>query len=328
MAGDPYAALGVSKTASDAEIKKAYRKIAKADHPDLNPDPKAAERFKAAAAAYDLLKDPEQRRRYDAGEIDESGQEKPQRRYYRQHAEAADNPYAQDYGFGGDPDLSDVFEDLFGARRGGSGGFGGGGFGGTGGPGGGFYRQSSGGPRGGGDAEFNMRGQDHRFQLEVDFMTAAKGGKSRITLPDGSDLEVKIPKGAHEGQTIRLKGKGGPGFGKGAPGDAYLTLTIGRHPEYEREGDDIYVTLPISIDEAVLGGKVAAPTIDGPVNLTIPKGAKSGQKLRLRGRGVNGGDQQVELKIVMPSTVDDDLTQFMENWRKTHAYDPRKGMKT
>ncbi|AUH65885.1 DnaJ C-terminal domain-containing protein [Paracoccus zhejiangensis] len=315
MAGDPYAALGVSKSASDAEIKKAYRKIAKTDHPDLNPDPAAGERFKAASAAYDLLKDPEQRRRFDAGEIDDQGHERPQQRYYRQHAEAAGNPYAQDYGFGGDPDLSDVFGDLFGQRGGGRGG-----------PGQGGFRGFGGGPGAGAgqrEADFSMRGQDHRFQLDVDFLTAAKGGKTRITMPDGSDLEVAIPKGAHEGQTIRLKGKGGPGYGKGGAGDAYLTLSVGQHPDFVREGDDIFTTLPISIDEAVLGGKVAAPTIDGPVNLTIPKGATTGQKLRLRGRGVNGGDQQVELKVVMPPQVDDDLAAFMENWRKSHAYDAR-----
>ena len=315
MAGDPYAALGVKKTASEAEIKKAYRKIAKTDHPDLNPDPAAAERFKAASSAYDLLKDPEQRRRFDSGEIDDQGHERPQQRYYRQHAEAAGNPYQQDYGFSGDPDLSDVFEDLFG-RRGGPGGGGGGfrGYGGGGGAGAGAGQR---------EADFSMRGQDHRFQLEVDFLTAAKGGKTRITLPDGSDLEVAIPKGAHEGQTIRLKGKGGPGYGKGGAGDAYLTLSVGQHPDFVREENDIFTVLPISIDEAVLGGKVAAPTIDGPVNLTIPKGATSGQKLRLRGRGVNGGDQNVELKVVMPPKVDDDLAAFMENWRKSHAYDPR-----
>ncbi|AUH33821.1 DnaJ C-terminal domain-containing protein [Paracoccus tegillarcae] len=311
MAGDPYAALGVAKTASDADIKKAYRKIAKTDHPDLNPDPAAADRFKAAAAAYDLLKDPEQRRRFDAGEIDEGGQERPQHRYYREHAEAAGNPYQQDYGFQGDPDLSSVFEDLFGHRAQGQGGY--------------RARRPGG---GGGEADFSMRGQDHRFQLEVDFMTAATGGKTRITLPDGGDLEVSIPRGAHDGQTIRLKGKGGPGYGKGGPGDAYLTLGIGQHPDFQRDGNDIFVTLPISIDEAVLGGKVAVPTIDGTVNLTIPKGATTGQKLRLRGRGVDGGDQQVELKVVMPPRPDDELTAFMESWRKTHGYDPRAKMKT
>lgn len=302
MAGDPYAALGVAKTATDAEIKKAYRGIAKTSHPDLNPDPAAQERFKAASAAYDLLKDPQQRRRFDAGEIDAQGQERPQQRFYRDHAEASGNPYAQGYGFEADPDLSGVFADLFGQR--GAGGF----------------RQG----RGGG---FDLRGQDYRFSLQVDFMTAAKGGKTRVTLPEGGTLEVSIPMGVRDGQTIRLKGKGGAGVGQGGPGDAYLTVSVAAHPDFRREGDDILLILPISLDEAVLGGKVAAPTIDGPVNLTIPKGATSGQKLRLRGRGINGGDQQVELKIAMPAQVDDDLARFMEEWRKAHGYDPRRGMK-
>ncbi|MFV0386434.1 DnaJ C-terminal domain-containing protein [Paracoccus sp. (in: a-proteobacteria)] len=301
MAADLYAALGLTKSASEAEIKKAYRRIAKADHPDLNPDPAATGRFKAASAAYDILKDPEQRRRYDAGEIDDQGQERPQRRYYRDHAEAAGNPYAQGYGFEQDPDLSGVFSDLFGQRAGG-------------------FRQGAQG------RDFDLRGQDHRFHLEVDFMTAARGGKARITLPESDNLEVAIPKGAYEGQTIRLKGKGGPGLGKGGPGDAYLTLSIGRHPEFRREGNDIFLTLPITLDEAVLGARIATPTIDGPVNLTIPRGASSGQKLRLRGRGVNGGDQQVELKVVMPPEIDEDLVAFIEEWRKTHHYDPRVRM--
>lgn len=309
MAGDPYAALGLTKAATDAEIKKAYRKIAKTDHPDLNPDPAAAERFKAASVAYDLLKDPEQRRRFDTGEIDDQGQERPQRRYYREHAEAAGNPYAQGYGFDRDPDLSDVFADLFGRRGAAGGGFGG------------FGDRSA-------ERDFHMRGQDYRFSLQVDFMTAAKGGKARITLPEGGDLEVSIPKGVRDGQTIRLKGKGGAGMGQGGAGDAYLTVSVAPHPEFRREDDDIFLTLPISIDEAVLGGKVAAPTIDGPVSLTIPKGATTGQKLRLRGRGINGGDQQVELKIVMPPKVDDDLARFMEAWRQGHGYDPRAGLKT
>lgn len=300
MAGDLYAALGLTKAASEAEIKRAYRRIAKADHPDLNPDPAAADRFKAASAAYDLLKDPAQRRRYDAGEIDAQGQERQQHRSYRPHAEAAGNPYAQGYGFDGDPDLSDVFADLFGRRGAGRSGF------------------QQGGPSGA-----HMRGQDYRFSLEVDFMTAARGGRTRISLPDGGDLEVAIPRGVRDGQTIRLKGKGGAGLGQGGPGDAYLTISVAAHPEFRREGDDIFVTLPIGIDEAVLGGKVAVPTVDGPVNMTIPKGASSGQKLRLRGRGINGGDQHVELRIVMPPRIDQALSEFMEGWRRENVFDPR-----
>lgn len=300
---DPYEALGVGRTASADEIKKAYRRIVKTDHPDLNPDPAAATRFKAASAAYDLLKDPEQRRRFDAGEIDAQGQEQ-MRRHYRPHAEAAGNPYARSHGFDSDPDLSDVFSDLFGQRAGPRG-FGGFGFGGA--------------PRDG-------KGEDVRYALTVDFLTAAQGGRTRITLPDGASLDVAVPKGVKDGQVIRLRGKGGPGRGNGAPGDAYLEVSVASHPHFRREGDDIHLVLPITLDEAVLGGKVQAPTIDGPVALKIPRGATSGQKLRLRGRGVNGGDQHVELRIAMPPKVDDELAAFFEQWRTSHGYDPRKGM--
>lgn len=305
MAEDPYKVLGVSKTASDAEIKKAYRKIAKTDHPDLNSDPAAAERFKAASAAYDLLKDADQRARYDRGEIDEAGQERPQRHYYREYAEAGDNPYRQQYeNF---DDLSGVFSDLFGNRDDGP--FGAGG----------RARARS----------FDMKGPDQRFTLEIDFMTAARGGSTRITMPDGSTLEVKIPEGAHDGQTIRLRGKGGAGLGNGGPGDALLTLIVAEDPNWKRIGDDVEITLPITIDEAVLGGKVEVPTIDGRVNMSIPEGASSGRRMRLKGKGIKGadgkvGDQYVVLKIIMPPKIDDDLKQFFEKWRQDHAYDPHR----
>ncbi|MDK8872058.1 DnaJ C-terminal domain-containing protein [Paracoccus sp. SSJ] len=303
MADDPYKALGLGKNASQDDIKKAYRRIAKTDHPDLNPDPAAHERFKAASSAYDLLKDPEQRARFDRGEIDAQGQEQPQRHYYREYAESGDNPYRQHHGF---DDLSDVFSDLFGGRGGGGGG------------------------RRGGARSFDMRGPDQRFTLEIDFMTAARGGSTRITMPDGSVLEVKIPEGAHDDQVIRLRGKGGPGMGNGEPGDALLTLIVAEDPDWHRDGNDVETTLPITIDEAVLGGKVEAQTIDGPVMLTVPRGASSGRKLRLKGRGIKGadgrrGDQHVVLKIVMPPQIDSELARFMEDWRQNHAYDPRRG---
>ena len=278
MADDPYKALGLSKTAMQDEIKKAYRRIAKTDHPDLNPDPAATERFKAASVAYELLKDAEQRARFDRGEIDAAGQEKP-RHYYREYADSGDNPYRQQYG--DFDDLSGVFSDLFG-QRGGGGGAG----------------------RGRG-ANFDMRGPDQRFTLEIDFMTAAAGGSTRITMPDGSNLEVKIPEGAQDGQVIRLRGKGGPGMGGGGPGDALLTLTVAPDPDWTRNGDDVEITVPITLDEAVLGGKVEVPTIDGRVMLSVPRGASSGRKLRLKGKGIKGakgqrGDQHVTLRIVMP----------------------------
>ena len=311
MADDPYKALGLSKTATQDEIKKAYRRIAKTDHPDLNPDPAAHERFKAASSAYDLLKDPEQRARFDRGEIDAQGQERPQRRYYRDFSEAQGNPYRGEANYG---DFSDVFADLFGdgAAAGGRGGFGQG--------------WQSGGR--GGARSFDMRGQDHRYTLEVDFLTAARGGTTRITLPDGNMLDVAIPAGTRDGQTIRLRGKGGAGMGNGAAGDALLSVTVADDPDWRRDGDDVVTTLPISLDEAVLGAKVEAETLDGPVKLTVPAGASSGRKLRLRGRGLKGeggkrGDQYVELRIMLPPVIDDELESFIRRWHEAHPYDPR-----
>lgn len=312
MSDDPYAALGVAKTASDEEIRKAYKRIARESHPDLNPgDPKAEARFKAASAAYDLLKDAEQRARFDRGEIDASGQERADRRYWRDYAEAPEGAYRSARGFE-DIDLSDVFADLFGRRAGAGSGAG-----------------PAGGARAGAQG-FAMRGADAHYALEISFLDAIYGATKRITLPGGGPLEVRIPQGVRDGQTLRLRGKGEPGIGEGPPGDALVTITVAAHPLFRREGDDIEIELPITLDEAVLGGKVETPTIDGPVALTVPKGASSGQVLRLRGRGVKRGetrgDQRVRLKIVSPPEIDAELAAFFEGWRKTHGYDPRKGM--
>lgn len=309
MSNNPYSALGLKKSATDAEIKKAYRKIAKNSHPDLNPGDSAAEaKFKAASAAYDLLKDKDQRRRFDAGEIDASGAEKqPERKFYRDYAEQPGHGYANTHGYEDFGDMSDAFADILRQRQ----------------------ASSARGAYGGG---FDARGADAGFMLEVDFIAAAKGGKKRITLPSGDNLEVKIPQGTTDGQTIRLRGKGGEGHGKGARGDAYVTISVAAHKFFRRQDDDILISLPITIAEATLGGKVATPTIHGSVNLSIPKGANSGQTLRLRGRGVKrgdtAGDQKVELRIVMPPKIDDELEEFMQGWAKTHGYDPRKGMNT
>ena len=308
MDNDPYASLGLEKNATAEEIKKAYRKLAKTCHPDLNPDdPDAEARFKAASAAYDLLKDPESRARFDRGEIDASGAERQERRFYREYAENPDSPYGRGQRFEEAFDASDIFAEYMRQRGAGS-----------------ADQQAQG---------FNAQGPNRHYSLEVSFMDAAKGGKTRITLPDGGTLDVKIPEGTADGQTIRLRGKGGIGYGDGPPGNALVTLAVRPHPLFRREGNDVFVTLPITVDEAILGGKVEVLTIDGTVKLTIPKGASSGQTLRLRGRGVKTagsktkGDQRVELRIVAPPKIDKELVEFMENWRIKNAYNPRRGMK-
>ncbi len=309
MTFDPYTALGLARSATPDDIKKAYRKLARNSHPDLHPDDAGAEgRFKAISTAYDLLKDPDTRARFDAGEIDETGAERPQRQYYRDFAEAGANPYQQRRGFETHGDPADIFAEILRQRtREGGAGFGGRGF--------------------------AAPGPDARYTLEVPFLDAVRGGEIRITLPGGTNnILVRVPQAAHDGQTLRLRGKGAPGQGGGEPSDVLITLSVGTHPVFRREGEDILVTLPITIDEAVLGAKVAAPTISGPVSLTIPQGVSSGRVLRLRGRGVAGssgktaGDQLVELTIVSPPVVDETLRDFLTEWRKTHSHDPRSDL--
>lgn len=304
MPEDPYSALGLARTATADEIKKAYKRIARESHPDLNPgDPKAADRFKAAAAAHDLLKDPEQRARFDRGEIDAAGQERPERRFYRDYAEGPEATYHTSRGYQDFGDFSDVFSDLFGEGR-----------------------RSGVGSRSGTGSGFAMRGADQHYVLELGFLEAARGATRRITLPGGSTLDVKIPEGIADGQVIRLRGKGGEGQGGGAAGDALVTITVAAHPTFRREGNDIHLDLPVSIDEAILGAKVETPTIAGPVALSIPPGASSGRMLRLKGRGVRGGDQFVTLRVMVPAEPDPELQEFLRGWRDRHPQDPRKGM--
>jgi DnaJ-class molecular chaperone len=303
MAEDLYSALGVAKTATPEDIAKAYRKLAKKLHPDLNPGDKAAEeKFKQISAAYSILNDEEKRGRYDRGEIDAFGQERPQQQYYRDFAGGPEGArYHTSAGFEDMGEFSDLFGDLFGRGR----------------------------ARGG--QRFAMRGQDAQYRLGIDFLEAVNGAKKRITLPDGNTLDVTIPAGASDGLVMRLKGKGMPGMGGAEPGDALVEVSVAPHPVFTREGNDIVVELPITFDEAVLGGKVEVPTTTGRVAVTIPAGANSGQILRLKGKGVKAkggtGDQLVKLSVVLPDSVDDDLKALAEAWRAKHSFDPRRKLK-
>ncbi len=298
MAKDPYTVLGVAKTATADEIKSAYRKLVKKLHPDLHPgDKKAADRFKEVASAYGIVGDADKRAKFDKGEIDEQGHDRPQQPYYRDYADQGSARHYQSAGgFADFEDVSDLFADFF--------------------------------ARGAAGHGAQARGANVHYRLEVDFLTAATGGQQRITLPDGKQLGVTIPEGVTDGQMLRLKGRGHPGPANAPAGDALIEIHVRPHPLFERKGDDIASELAITLDEAVLGGKVEAPTISGRVMVAIPKGASSGQTLRLKGKGIKGkggtaGDQLIRLKIVLPKPIDDELASFMQTWREKHAYDPR-----
>jgi DnaJ-class molecular chaperone len=295
LAADPYTILGVKKDAPQDEIQKAYRRLAKKLHPDLNPgDRQAEERFKEISAAYDLLGDQAKRSRFDRGEIDASGMERPQQRYYRDFAEGG--AYASDAGFADFEGMDDILSQIFARER---------------------------------RAGMRMRGEDVRYRLELDFIDAVNGGKRQITLPDGSVLDVNIPPGTRDGQILRLRGKGRPGTGGGPPGDALVEIEVRPHRLFMRKGDDIHLDLPISLDEAVLGGKVKVPTPSGPVTMTVPKWANTGTVLRLKGKGVpridgSRGDEFVTLKVMLPEKPDPELEKFIAQWRG--AYSPRQAM--
>lgn len=309
MADDPYQILGVKRDATDAEIRTAYRKLAKRHHPDLNPGkPEAAERFKQINAANDLLSDAQKRGRYDRGEIDAAGNETaPQHPFYRDYAEAPGrHKYRAQAGGNIDPeDLEAILAQAFGAQ--------------------GFAGTSAGGH--GSGRRFSFRGQDAHYSLTISFLDAVNGVTRRITLPEGRTLDVRIPAGVLDGHVLRLKGQGGPGIGEGQPGDALVEVTIAPHPLFRRDGDDIIVELPVTIQEAVLGAALEVPTIKGPVRLTIPAGSGTGTRLRLRGRGIGGhGHQYVELKVVLPPGDEPDLAGFLRGWTPRHAFNPRTGM--
>ena len=315
---DIYSQLGVKRDASEAEIKKAYRKLAKELHPDKNKDnPAASARFSKVTQAYDILTDKDKRARYDRGEIDDDGNPKAPFGYGGAGPQPgggfnrAPGSGAQNFGAGEEVDLSDLFEGLFGgggARRGGGGG----------GPFGGFGSRKA--PQ--------QKGADVAYRLPVSFDDAAALKEQRVTLQGGKTVSIKLPRGVEEGTKIRLAGQGQPGAG--GNGDAIITISINPHVFFTRDGDNIRLDLPISLDEAVLGAKVKVPTVDGPVMLSIPKGSSSGKVLRLKGRGFTNktserGDQLVTLMVDVPAG-DAELGDFVERWGNKGKGNPRAGL--
>jgi DnaJ-class molecular chaperone len=293
---DPYQRLGVDRKATQAEIQKAYRKLAKKLHPDINPgNSKAEEQFKEVSAAYDLLNDPAKRKRFDDGEIDAQGAERPRQRAYRDYAESGANPYTSSAGFSDFSGADDILAELL--RR-------------------------SGGRR----EAYRMPGADQEYRLDIDFLDAVNGARKQITLPDGSTLDVSIPVGLRDGQTLRLRGKGQAGQGGGPAGDALIQVAVRAHQVFTRRGDDIHVEQAIALAEAVLGGKISVPTPTGVVQMTVPKWTNTGAVLRLKGKGVatqrgGHGDEYVTLKITLPETPDPRLEQLISQWATTRSDD-------
>ncbi|UCH72611.1 MAG: J domain-containing protein [Rhodospirillales bacterium] len=299
---DPYEVLGVARTASQDEIKKAYRALAKQLHPDVNPgDTLVEQRFKDVSAAYDLLSDKERRRQFDAGEIAADGtplHQNPFRHHYRK-----DSAGGFDFGAGG-IDIEDLFSDLFGRGR---------------------RTQTR--------TQARTKGQDLTFTVTIPFLEAMRGGSQRVSLASGKTLNVTLPPGTEDGRRLRLKGQGMPDPAGGPAGDAFVEVHVAPHPYMRREGADIHLELPVSLKEAVLGAKVRVPTIDGTVSATVPPGSNSGTVLRLKGRGIKApsggrrGDQYVKLQVTLPDQVDDSLAEFLRGWTPPDGYNPRKKMK-
>jgi len=280
---NPYLLLGVRKHAMPAEIKAAFRKLAREIHPDSDPDnPYAEDEFKELSAAYDLLSDPAKRKRFDKGEIDASGHAKPQRKN--------------------------------GAKQAGAG------------------------PMSGQRANKSARtirvnGADVSYKLKVGFLDALRGAKKRISLANGARLEVSVPPGTKDGQTLRLKGQGMAGMGGGKPGDALIDMTIDKHKVFKGEDADVHLDVPVTLQEAVLGARIEVPTVDGMVSLTVPEGSNTGTVLRLRGKGMakadgKRGDQFIKLQIVLPDTHDAELKEFVSRWSNGHVYEVRSKLDT
>ena len=290
MQQDPYDVLGVPRAAGQDDIKKAYRRLVKAYHPDRNPgDSRVEQQFKDVSAAYTILGDADKRARYDRGEIGPDGRPAGSASYAAwQRARRSAGADGRRAGARGT-----IFDDLFG--------------------------------RGG----FRSRGADIGYTLTLPFPEAVLGTRRRLRLSDGREVEVQVPAGAEHGQTLRLKGQGTPGMGGGEPGDAYVEIRVEEHPHFRRQGADLSVAVPVTLQEAVLGASIEVPTVDGRVTVQVPAGANTGTRLRLRGKGVpqpdgRRGDQYVELSVVLADAGDPALVEFARRWQPRTTTDPRR----
>ena len=310
---DPYDVLGVSKTASEAEIKSAFRKLAKKYHPDQSKEPKAKERFAEVGSAYEILGEDKKRKAFDRGEIDAEGKPRaPQFEGFGFGGQPGSGPrdfrnFGFDFGAGGSSGQSgsidpDILAELFGAGR----------------------------TRGRSQAA--AHGEDIAVTIAVPLTTIAQGGSTRVILPTGKSLDVAVPAGIEEGKSIRLRGQGHPARRGGSPGDVIVTIRYVAHPLFKVEGRDLRLDLPITLYEAILGARVRAPTLSGEVEVSIAPGANGGRVLRLRGKGLPGGADQpagdllATLRIVLPNEPDPELTALMQKMRDQKPYQPRSGM--
>lgn len=289
---NPYEVLGVGPGASNADVKTAYRRLAKELHPDTRGGSAALQtRFQEVTAAYNQLKDEASRRRFEAERLNEAAQ---RRREPAFEEAAASSGAAQDA-------PEDVFSELFE------------------------------GIKNAGKRVFRARGEDRTYRLSVSFLEAANGARKRVKLADGRTVELTVPPGTSDGGKIRMRGQGGEGHGGAAAGDAIVVVEVAPHPDFVREGADIHLTLPVTLPEVVLGAKVEVPTVSGPVTLMVPAGSNSGTRLRLKGKGLpdeggaGRGDQYVTLSLTLPDTSDPALRDFAASWTAGLKHNPRKG---